>query len=116
MVRRIISADARIDYREALAIELGLEWDIAKNMDGEQLILAAYMKWGEDCIKHLYGDYAFVIWDERVNQVFGAKDHFGCRPMYYLNHPKYFVIASDLSGLEAVPDFKLQISDQEISA
>jgi asparagine synthase (glutamine-hydrolysing) len=43
----------------------------------------AYEKWGEDCVNHLIGDFAFAIWDERKQHFFCARDHFGVKPFFF---------------------------------
>ena len=42
-----------------------------------------YEKYGEECPKHLLGDFAFVIFDEKKEKVFCARDHMGGRTLYY---------------------------------
>lgn len=48
-----------------------------------EVILAAYEKWGEACVEHLIGMFAFLIWDERRQTLFAARDRFGVKPLYY---------------------------------
>ena len=48
-----------------------------------QLILHAYGTWGEQCVDHLLGDFAFAIWDAGARRLFCARDHFGIKPFYY---------------------------------
>ena len=98
-----ITADARIDNREALLTALGAGQDIG---DGD-LILRAYLRWGEDCVDRLLGDFAFAIWDPRRQVLFCARDHMGVRQLIYTHQPgQLFAFATDaraLVTLEAVP-------------
>lgn len=48
-----------------------------------EVILAAYLKWGEECVKRLRGMFAFAIWDEQNQILFCARDRFGIKPFYY---------------------------------
>lgn len=48
-----------------------------------EVILAAYEKWGEACVEHLIGMFAFLIWDEPRQTLFAARDRFGVKPLYY---------------------------------
>ena len=48
-----------------------------------ELILQAYETGGDDCVKHLIGDFSFAIWDGRKQRYFCARDHFGVKPFYY---------------------------------
>ena len=93
----IITADVRLDNRLELISQLG-------SPDGEgtgdgQLILSAYERWGEDCPKHLIGDFAFAIADLRSQTLFCARDHFGVKPFYYCNGREMFAFASELKGI-----------------
>lgn len=64
-----------------------------------EVILAAYLKWGEDCVSHLRGMFAFAIWDGRKQQVFCARDRFGIKPFYYTLHDGTFYFASEIKAL-----------------
>jgi asparagine synthase (glutamine-hydrolysing) len=75
-----ITADARIDNSDELIAVLRIR---DRQITDSQVILAAYERWGEDCPKHLIGDFAFAIWDARRQALFCARDHFGVKPFYY---------------------------------
>lgn len=107
-----IIADARIDYQEELARKLEIAWEAARDFSDQRFILSAYIKWGDACVDHLYGDFAFAIWDEGRKQLFCSRDHFGVRPLFYLDQPGFFVFASELSAFEDLPDFRYQIREQ----
>src|SRR5438094_313995 len=82
--RAWIVADARIDGRGELIRQLrphaaGLE-DTATDAE---LILRAWHVWGEECVLHLYGDFAFAVWDEGSRALFCVRDHVGVKPFYY---------------------------------
>jgi asparagine synthase (glutamine-hydrolysing) len=78
-----ITADAIIDNREELFGLLQVEYGLRKSMYDSELILLAYRKWGEAAPKYLIGDYAFMIWDERKQLLFGARDFSGTRTLYF---------------------------------
>jgi asparagine synthase (glutamine-hydrolysing) len=60
------------------------------------LILQAYMKWGDSCMKYLYGDFAFVIFNLQNGDIFGGRDHMGVRPFFYAYEQNVFVFGSEL--------------------
>lgn len=68
----------------------------------EELILDAYERWGEDCVAHLIGDFAFAIWDERLQRVFCARDHMGVKPFFYTHVAGEFRFSSTLNELRSV--------------
>lgn len=78
--------------------ELRQIYDFRTSSDTET-ILASYRKWGEDCVLHLRGMFAFSIWDERKKTLFCARDRFGIKPFYYISEKDYFTFASEAKTL-----------------
>ncbi len=70
------------------------------NSDAE-LVLRAYEAWGRDCPRHIDGEYAFVIWNAHLREVFCARDHQGLRPLFYCWDGKCLLVASDIAGIVA---------------
>ncbi|MDP4289129.1 MAG: asparagine synthase (glutamine-hydrolyzing) [Bacteroidota bacterium] len=62
--------------------ELRGSWNFRTHSDSET-ILAAYARWGDDCVQHFRGMFAFALWDERKRRLFCARDPFGIKPFYY---------------------------------
>lgn len=110
----VIISDSRLDYRRDLVQQLGEDWESYKNYPDNYLILKSYLKWGDNCVKHLYGDFAFAIWDDNKEVLFCARDHFGIRPIYYYDHPDYFVLSSDFLAFKELPGIDYQIVDEFI--
>lgn len=101
----VIVADVRLDNRGELIDRLRIDGPTAEVGDG-RLLLDAYREWGEDCVDHFLGDFAFAIWDERRHQLFLARDHFGAKPLTYHCSDHLMAFASDsrsVVGLEDVP-------------
>ena len=69
------------NYIELKKELISLGYDFKTNSDTE-VILAAYHQWGEDCVSHFIGMWAFAIWDERKNTLFCSRDRFGIKPFY----------------------------------
>lgn len=109
-----IVSDSRIDYKRELAGKLGINREIAEGFSDSRFILSAYLKWGEDCLSHLYGDFSFVIWNPGRDEIFCARDHFGCRPLYFADQPEFFVVASQISAFKSIPGFSIEIREQYI--
>ncbi len=68
------------------------------NSDTE-VILYAYQKWGEDCVNHLEGMFAFALWDAKERRLFCARDCFGIKPFYYTFSNGNFYFASEIKAL-----------------
>ncbi len=64
-----------------------------------EVILVAYRKWGESCLDHLRGMFAFAIWDEKNQRLFCARDHFGIKPLYFTVQDETFHFASEIKAL-----------------
>ena len=65
----------------------------------EETILRAYQKFGENCVDHLIGDFAFVIWDKRLRRLFCARDHFGVKPFFFARVANSFIFSNALNTL-----------------
>ncbi len=84
------------NYRE-LRRELGIE-NFRTTSDTE-VILQAYRRWGEECVRHFRGMFAFALWDEANQTLFCARDHFGIKPFYYTMVGKTLYFASEIKAL-----------------
>ena len=66
-----------------------------------EVLLAAYIVWGEKCLDKLTGMFAFAVWDHHSETLFAARDRFGVKPFhYYIDHDK-FIFASEIKALWA---------------
>src|SRR5579871_4144893 len=107
-----IVADARIDAREDLCHELSTRGTpVAKNAPACELILHAFRAWGEDCISHLRGDFAFAIWDAETQLFFCARDHFGVKPFYYASNSEFFLFSNTLNCVRQHPHVSSEINE-----
>ena len=77
---------------------LGNSWSFRTNSDTE-CILAAYDRFGEDCVNHFKGMFAFALWDERKKLLFCARDRFGMKPFYYAIIKGVFYFASEAKAI-----------------
>jgi asparagine synthase (glutamine-hydrolysing) len=67
-----------------------------------EVVLAAYERWGEDCLDRLIGMFAFAIWDRRHAKLFAARDRFGVKPLYRYATPEGgLLLASEIKALHA---------------
>jgi asparagine synthase (glutamine-hydrolysing) len=66
-----------------------------------EVLLYAYRQWGEDCVDHLLGMFAFAIWDKKNRTLFCARDRIGIKPFYYFFNENQFVFASEIKAILA---------------
>jgi asparagine synthase (glutamine-hydrolysing) len=78
--------------------ELAPSWHFKSESDTE-CILAAYAKYGFECLHHFRGMFAFALWDERRQSLFCARDRFGIKPLYYTVVGDLLVFASEAKAL-----------------
>ena len=69
-----------------------------------EVIIKAYKEWGEACVEHLQGMFAFAVWDMREKSLFLARDRFGIKPLYWNSNDNQFRFASNLQALLAAGD------------
>jgi asparagine synthase (glutamine-hydrolysing) len=99
-----ITADARVDGRADLVEQLASRGCRPLRAASDvQLILHAYQAWGEDCVEHLLGDFAFAIWDRPARRLFCARDHFGIKPFYYAQIQDGLVFSNSLDCVRLHP-------------
>lgn len=111
-----IAADARVDGRSELVQKLqSTGQDCPQSASDAELILYAYRVWGEECVRHLIGDFAFLIWDDPQQRLFCARDHFGVKPFYYAQVGSCVVFSNTLGCVRAHPAVSDELNDLAIS-
>src|SRR5436309_10660920 len=68
-----------------------------------EVIVHGYEEWGEDCVTHLNGMFAFAVHDERAQRLFLARDRFGKKPLHYAVAGGEFLFGSEIKALLAHP-------------
>lgn len=87
----------------------GLGHHYATNSDTET-ILHLYEQYGEDCVHHLRGMFAFAIWDADSRRLFCARDRLGIKPFYYTMTGGQFAFASEIKALLELPGLKAELN------
>ncbi|WP_373540727.1 asparagine synthetase B [Chamaesiphon sp.] len=112
-----IVADARIDDRHTLIEKLELTHRTISNeqiLTDVELILQAYLRWGDDCTQHLLGDFAFGIWDDRTQRLFCARDHLGVKPFYYARVGDCLVFSNTIACLRQHAQVSSKLNEQTV--
>ncbi|WP_442866599.1 asparagine synthase (glutamine-hydrolyzing) [Bacillus cereus group sp. BY105LC] len=84
-----------IELREML-IKQGANFSTQSDTE---VIVALYAHVKEECVKHLRGMYTFVIWDRQEKRLFGARDHFGIKPLYIAEQDDTTFFASEKKSI-----------------
>jgi len=75
-----------------------------------ETIVHLYEEYGRDCVKHLRGMFAFVIWDRRKRTIFAARDRLGIKPFYYRWDGKAFLFGSEIKTILAYPGVEAEFN------
>ncbi|WP_204104537.1 MULTISPECIES: asparagine synthase-related protein [Spirulina sp. CCY15215] len=114
--KTLITADLRLDGRKELIAKLGdRATAIAPHSPDVLLLLHAYQIWGEDCLEHLLGVFAFAIWDDRAQKLFCARDRLGVKPFFYANLGDVFLFSNTLNCLHLHPAVSQHLNEEAIA-
>ena len=88
------------NYKE-LKTELASFYNFKTSSDTE-VLLAAYLKYGEACLEKFNGMFSFAIWDQQEKTLFAARDRFGVKPFHYSEKNEELYFASEIKSLKKV--------------
>ncbi len=80
-----------------------------------EVVLAAYRKWGPQCVHSLNGQWAFCIYDRMQKRLFCSRDRFGIKPFYYCFDRETFAFASEIKTLRSLPFINTELNRSLIS-
>lgn len=88
--------------------KLRFDFEFKTNSDTE-VLLAAFIKWGKECLAELNGMFAFIIWDIKDQSLFAARDRFGVKPLYFSQLADSLILSSEIRphwqiGIPKVPN------------
>jgi asparagine synthase (glutamine-hydrolysing) len=98
----VITFNGEIYNYLELKNELEQKGFIFKTESDTEVLLAAYKLWGEKCLQHLDGMFAFAVYDKAKKELFCARDRFGEKPFYYTFYCGNFYFASEMKAFWAV--------------
>lgn len=85
-----------------------------KTHSDTETILNAYKEWGEDCLDHLTGMFAFVIYNKSNKSIFIARDRLGEKPFFFMQQDQGLYFSSELKVLQAHPNFEQKLNRQAV--
>jgi asparagine synthase (glutamine-hydrolysing) len=133
--RRLAIVDLSEDGHQPMSTEDGRYWityngeiynylEIRKDLEvlghrfktktDTEVLLKSYLQWGEDCLNHFNGMFAFVIWDDQGKNVFAARDRFGVKPLYYYQEGDKIAFASEIKQFKHLPLWR-SVLNQEMA-
>ena len=99
------------ELRETLK-ENGFEFNTYSDTE---VLLNAYIYYGNDVVNHLNGIFSFAIWNSHTEELFLARDHFGVKPLFYTIFNDNFIFASELKAIFKFPNIPIIVDKQGIS-
>ncbi|MCP3954671.1 MAG: asparagine synthetase B, partial [Desulfobacterales bacterium] len=75
-----------------------------------EVILHRYEDFGDECVKHLRGMFAFAVWDATERRLFMARDHLGQKPLFFCQKDGGFAFASEVKSILASEIIKPEIN------
>ncbi len=109
--RYLCVADVRLDNRAETCAALGIGETFCRELADSDIVFAAFLKWGERCVGHLLGAFAFVVWDAAEQRIFCARDPLGERQFFYAVGPQCFAFASIARALLVLPNMPRELEE-----
>ena len=98
-----------------LRSELESHGFIFKTRSDTEVILAAYIHWGKDCLYHFNGMWAIAIWDSQTKELWLSRDRFGVKPLYYhFQKDLQFAFASETNAFKELDGFNRIFNDDNL--
>ena len=99
------------NYRELMPELIAAGHRFKSHTDSE-VLLHGYEEWGEKLPEKLRGMFAFIIWDRKKKQLFGARDMFGIKPFYYSKMGDTVLFASEIKAMLEHPAFHKELNEE----
>jgi len=81
-----------------------------------EVVIAAFLHWGQDCQLRFNGMWAFAIWDQQEKRLFLSRDRFGVKPLLYFHDSQRFAFASEMKAFLSLPWFGAEFDPDMVSA
>jgi asparagine synthase (glutamine-hydrolysing) len=112
----LFTAAVRLDNRDELCDLFRIPASKRATLPDSELVMHAWRKWGEGAPAHLFGDWAFAVWDSRKRSLFLARDQLGNTGLYYFHRPPFFAFSSDPEALFALPHVERRMNENRIAS
>lgn len=110
----VITFNGEIYNYQELALELKKRGHIFKTDSDTEVIIHGYEEYGKDIVLKLRGMFAFVIWNKKTKELFGARDPFGIKPFYYYQNQEILMFSSEIKSFLANEKFQKKLNHQAL--
>ncbi|HYO79191.1 MAG TPA: asparagine synthase (glutamine-hydrolyzing), partial [Thermoanaerobaculia bacterium] len=105
----VVAYNGEVFNYPQLRRELEAEGVVFRSNSDTEAILYLYERYGTDCFRRLNGMFALAIWDKRNERLVLARDHFGIKPLYYVQGPNRLAFASEIKAILELPDVPREV-------
>ncbi len=103
------------NYRE-LREELLLKGHLFKTAADSEVVLHGFEEYGDAFLNRLRGMFAFIIWDKEKKRLFGARDFFGIKPLYYAKMGETLLFGSEIKSFLFHPHFRKELNERALES
>src|SRR5438128_1770623 len=107
--------NGEIYNHQELRVDLERRGHRYRTKSDTETIVHLYEEYGRDCVKHLRGMFAFVLWDRRKRQLFAARDRLGIKPLYYRWDGRSFLFGSEIKAILAYPGVAAEFNQRTLA-
>ena len=113
---KILVFNGEIYNYQSIREELIIKGHIFRTKSDSEVLLHGYEEYGKKLLGKLRGMFAFVIWDKNKKELFGARDFFGIKPLYYSNSGNSFLFGSEIKSFLPHPHFKKELNTSALES
>lgn len=103
------------NYQE-LRADLQEKGHIFKTATDSEVLLHGYEEYGTELLQKVRGMFAFTIWDKEKHELFGARDFFGIKPLYYTEMNGTLMFGSEIKSFLHHPHFKKELNERALES
>ncbi|MBV7390243.1 MULTISPECIES: asparagine synthase (glutamine-hydrolyzing) [Enterococcus] len=111
---KIITFNGEIYNYQSIREDLIKKGHIFTTHSDTEVLLHGYEEYGVDLLQIIRGMFAFVIWDTEKQELFGARDHFGIKPLYYTEMNGTFMYGSEIKSFLKHPNFVKELNEEAL--
>lgn len=111
----IVVADVILDNRDELSGALGLSPARLAAATDPELVHMSYLRWGEDCVDRLIGDFAFAVIRRQSREIFLARDHIGARPLYWARRGDTLIFGTAIEAIVSLKEWTWRIDERIVA-
>lgn len=111
---KIITFNGEIYNYQSIREDLIAKGHIFTTHADTEVLLHGYEEYGIDLLQKIRGMFAFVIWDTKKQELFGARDHFGIKPLYYTMMNGTFMYGSEIKSFLQHPNFVKELNKEAL--